>query len=261
MLGCARMAILSQLEYRFNLFTDAVIQPFLTGLIEVTLWSAILASTSTGSLGGFGRASYLAYALWAAFFARISANWMYEFKMLDEIETGTVNSVLARPISFYEYYLGQFLGYKILTTAISFLVPIAICIAIPGPTLLSRLPLACALTLFYLIFAHTISFSIASLGFFFNRVFSLTMAKNIALWVLGGELFPLDLVPDPFRRWLIALPFASAVYIPVGYVTGRFDEKVVFEAFGSVAIGLVCLGAVAATLWTTGRRRYSGTGA
>jgi ABC-2 type transport system permease protein len=95
------MAVLSQLEYRFNLFTDAVIQPLLTGVIEVTLWSAILASTATGTLAGFPRSSYLAYALWAAFFARISTNWMYEFRMMEEIDSGTVNSVLSRPISFY----------------------------------------------------------------------------------------------------------------------------------------------------------------
>jgi ABC-2 type transport system permease protein len=139
------MAILSQLEYRFNLFTDAVIQPLLTGVIEVTLWSAILASTATGTLAGYPRSSYLAYALWAAFFARISTNWMYEYRMMEEIDSGTVNSVLSRPISFYEYYLGQFMGYKLLTTVISFVIPIAVVLVIPGPTQLSRLPLACVL--------------------------------------------------------------------------------------------------------------------
>ncbi len=255
------MAILSQLEYRFNLFTDAVIQPFMTGLIEVTLWSAILASTATGTLGGFSRASYLAYALWSAFFARVSANWIYEFRMMEEIESGTVNSVLTRPISFYEYYLGQFMGYKVLTTLISFIVPIVIVALMPGPTVLSRLPLACLLTFFYLIFVHTLSFSLASFGFFFNRVYSLTFGKNIALWVLGGELFPLDLLPEPFRHIFIALPFANAVYIPVGYLTGRIELAIVLKGFCSIAIGTVLLGAFAAWVWNAGRRQYSGTGA
>jgi ABC-2 type transport system permease protein len=255
------MAVLSQLEYRFNLFTDAVLQPFLTGVIEVTLWSAIIASTATGTLAGFSRESYLAYALWAAFFTRISTNWMYEYRMMEEIDSGSVNSVLSRPISFYEYYLGQFMGYKLLTTAISFLVPIAIFIAMPGPTQFERLPLAILVTFFYLIFTHTLSFALASFGFFFNRVYSLTVAKNIALWVLTGELFPLDLVPEPYRNVFIHLPFANGVYIPVGYLTGRFDATLVWQGLASTFVGTAVIGAFAYAIWNAGRARYSGTGA
>lgn len=255
------MAVLSQLEYRFNLFTDAVLQPFLTGVIEVTLWSAILASTATGTLAGFSRESYLAYALWSAFFARTSANWMYEFRMMEEIDSGTVNSVLSRPISFYEYYLGQFMGYKILTTAIAFVVPIAIFIFMPGPTQFARLPLALLVTFFYLIFVHTLSFALASFGFFFNRVYSLTVAKNIALWVLTGELFPLDLIPEPYRHTIVHLPFANGVYIPVGYLTGRFDTTLVLQGLVSTLAGTAVVGAFAYVIWNAGRARYSGTGA
>lgn len=231
------------------------------GVIEVTIWSAIISSTGGSTLGGFNRESYVAYALWAAFFGRIGANWMYEFRMIEEIDSGTVNSVLARPISFYEYYLSQFMGYKFATTAISLIVPIVITFFISGPTQLERLPLACALQIFYLFLVHTISFSIASLGFFLNRVHGFTVAKNIALSMLTGELFPLDLVPEPYRHWIIALPFSNSVYIPVGYLTGRLGIESVTSGFYSIAIGLVLTAVFARFVWLAGRRRYSGTGA
>jgi ABC-2 type transport system permease protein len=140
-------------------------------------------------------------------------------------------------------------------------IPIAIVLIIPGPTQLSRLPLACVLIFFYLIFVHTLSFSLASFAFFFNRVYAFTAAKNIALWVLTGELFPLDIMPEPFRHVIISLPFASAVYLPVGYLTGRFDESLIFKGLLSVAIGTAIIGTFAAFIWSAGRRRYSGTGA
>jgi ABC-2 type transport system permease protein len=124
-----------------------------------------------------------------------------------------------------------------------------------------RWPLACLITFVYLIFAHTLSFAIASFGFFFNRVYSLTVAKNIALWVLTGELFPLDLVPEPFRKTLIHLPFANGVYIPVGYLTGRFDSTLVWQGLVSTVIGTIVVGAFANVIWTAGRARYAGTGA
>ena len=213
------------------------------------------------AMAGFSRASYLAYALWAAFFARVSTNWMYEMKMIEEIETGTVNSILARPISFYEYYLAQFLGYKVLTSLWSFVVPIAIVLLIPGPTDLTRLPLAFALTCFYLIFVHTLSFAIASIAFYFNRVHSLTVGKNIALWILSGELFPLDLVPAPYREWLLNLPFANAVFVPVGYLTGRLQLADIHRGFLSTLIGIMVIVPLASWIWSSGRRQYSGTGA
>lgn len=255
------MAVLSQLEYRFNLFADAIVQPFLTSIIEITLWSAILASTGSETFAGFPKSSYVAYALWAAFFSRITTNWMYEYRMIDEIETGTVNSILARPISFYEYYLGQFLGYKFLTTAVSIVIPIVIVFFISGPTDLSRLPLSLALISYFLIFAHTLSFAIASFAFYFNRIHSFTVAKNIALWVLMGELFPLDLMPEKIKQVVLALPFASGVYIPVGYLTGRIGADVILQGFISVTAGIAVVGLIANLVWTAGRKAYSGTGA
>ena len=108
---------------------------------------------------------------------------------------------------------------------------------------------------------HTISFSIASFAFFFNRIHSFTVAKIIALWALTGELFPLDLVPEPYRSWLLYLPFSSAVYVPVGYITGRLGHADVLQAFATVAVGLLILTPLSSWVWLAGRRRYSGTGA
>ncbi len=228
------------------------------------LWSAIFASaTADGSttLAGITREYYLSYALWAAFFGRITASWMYEFRMIEEIESGTVNSVLARPISFYEYYLGQLMGYKALSTGFSLLVPMAITFFMTSSTDLTRLPLVLLLTFYALIFVHTVSFAVSSFGFFFNRVRAFTYAKNILLWGLSGELFPLDLVPEPFRSWVIALPFASFVYVPVGYLTGRLGIEAVGTGFVSLTVGLIVMGFASSLLWRAGNRRYSGTGA
>ncbi len=261
MLSCARLAVLQQLEYRFNLFADVIIQPAIVSLVELTLWAAFFASAGTETLRGFGRDHYLTYAIWAAFISRISTNWMYEAAMIQEVETGTINATLVRPLSFYEYYLGQFFGYKAFTTLLSLGAPVVICLLAQLPLQISRIPLALALVFLYLLLAHTISFAIASLGFFFSRIHHLTVAKNISLWMLTGELFPLDLAPEPLRSVLIMLPFSSAVFRPVGYLTGRLDASAVAEGFASTLIGLLACGVLAAWLWAAGRRRYSGAGA
>lgn len=236
-------------------------QPVIAALIEVALWMAIFHASGSETFGGFTREYYLSYALWAAFFARISATWMYEFRMIDEIDTGSVNSILARPISFYEYYLAQFMGYKFITAGFSLLIPVVASLFFHGTTDLTRLPLALALSIYYLFLVHTISFTIASCGFFFNRVHSFTVAKNISLWMLSGELFPLDLVPQPVRGVILNLPFSNGAFVPVGYLTGRIDVAQVMHGFLTTTVGLLVMSVVANRVWRAGRLRYSGTGA
>lgn len=260
-LAAARLAILSQLEYRVNFLIDAVVQPMVATAIEVTLWMAILTGMGRNSLGGFGREYYLAYAMWATFVGRVTSNWMYEFMMLDQIESGKVNSILVRPISFFEFYLSQFMGYKMLCAVISFIVPLSACLYFRAPMIPARLPLMFLLVFYYLVFTYTISFCISCSAFFLNRAQSFTAIKNLAIWVLAGELIPLDLYPEPFKTMLVHSPFAAGVYIPVGYLTGRFGTTLVLQSFADLSVGLGALGVFAYFFWWRGVRSYTGTGA
>ncbi len=186
---------------------------------------------------------------------------MYESRMIEEVELGTINGLLVRPMSFFEYYLSQLLGYKLITTVSSFFVPLALVAWMDLPTDLSRLPLALLLIVYYLFLVHTMSFLVSTVAFQLNRVHSLTVAKNLGLWLFTGELFPLDILPEPYKSFLIQLPFANAVYIPVGYITGRFNEDLLIQGFISNTVGLVFFGSAAALMWKWGVSKYSGTGA
>lgn len=256
-----KLAIASNVEYRFNFFVDAVAQPSITTLIEMLLWTAVFRAAGTDTINGFGQEAYLAYALWGSFFARIAASWTYEYRMIDEIESGSVNGLLVRPMTFYEYYLSQLMGYKAITTLISFIVPLSASLLLDWNVDESRLPMAALLVFYYLILVHSISFVICCFAFHFNRVHSLTMAKNLILWLLTGELFPLDLMPEPFRTWTIALPFSSGVYLPVGYMTGRLGHAELMGGFASVTLSLILVNIVGYALWKNGLRSYVGTGA
>jgi ABC-2 type transport system permease protein len=256
-----RLAILTNLEYRINFLTDAILQPFITGLIELTLWIAIFTAASKPTIAGFSKEYYLSYALWAAFVSRVTVNWMYEFRMIEEIDSGSINGLLVRPMSFFEYYLSQLLGYKSATIFFSFLVPLTMTWWMNLPTDFSRLPLTLLLIGYYMILVQTFSFAIASMAFHLNRVHSMTMAKNLALWVLSGELFPLDLLPEPYRSFFLNLPFANAVYIPVGYLTGRFSSELVWHGFITTTVGIVVIGSIATLIWKKGINKYAGTGA
>ena len=225
------------------------------------LWFAVFKGAGTESIAGFGQAYYLSYALWGAFFARIATSWMYEFRMVEDVSSGAINVYLVRPMSFYEYYLSQLLGYKFVTTMISLLVPLLAATVFDLPTIVTRIPLAILLCFFYLILVHTISFIISTFAFHLTKVSSFTVAKNLLFWILMGENFPLDLLPEPFKSILITLPFSSGVYLPVGYITGRIPIDYIYQGFVSIGLSLVVLNLIAAYLWKKGMRSYVGTGA
>lgn len=238
-----------------------VVQPTVATVTEVVLWMALLKGMGVSTLGGFSREYYLSYALWATFVGRITTNWMYEFLMLEQIDSGRINSILTRPISFYEFYLSQFIGYKMSCTVFSFVLPMLACWIFDAPMLLERLPLMLLLIVYYLIFAHTLSFCVACLAFFLNRAQGFTGMKNMIIWVLAGELIPLDLYPEPIRTWLLHSPFAAGVYYPVSYISGRIDTPTFLMSFVGVTGGLIVAGSLAAYVWSKGVRSYTGTGA
>lgn len=260
-LAFAKLAIVTNLEYRLNYFIDAFVQPVLTTGIEILLWIAVFKGAHSDTIAGFSKANYLSYALWSAFFARIATSWMYEFRMIEEVSSGTINSIIVRPMSFYEYYLSQLLGYKAVTTALSLIIPVLAALYFELPSNLSRLPLATLLCFYYLILVHSISFIISTMAFHFTKISSMTVAKNLFMWILMGELFPLDLLPEPYQSLIIHLPFASGVFIPVAYITGRVEINTVVIGFVSVTVGLVVMNLLGAYLWKKGIESYVGTGA
>lgn len=260
-LAFLKLGILSNLEYRFNFAIDALIQPIIGAAVEVLLWSSIFAGLAITEIGGFTQEQYLAYFVWAAFISRIAISWMYEFKMIEEIESGSINGLLVRPLSFYEYYLAQFFGYKIITTTISLIIPIFVSYYFKLPVSFEKLPIILVLMFYYLILIHTLSFIIMTLSFHLNKISGFTVAKNITLWLLSGELVPIDLIPQPYQSWILSLPFANGVYIPVGYLTGRISAEVFYQGFLSITYSLAALGLISVYMWRWGLRSYSGTGA
>lgn len=260
-LALAKLGIVTNLEYRFNFVIDAFIQPILTVGIETLLWVAIFKTAEAGLIGGFARESYLAYAVWAPFLGRIAISWMYESMMVEEVVSGSINTILSRPISFFEYYMSQTLGYKVVTTLFSMLAPLLATYIFDLPIHYSRLPIALALVVYYIFLVHTMSFLVSTLGFYLTRVRSFTLLKNLTLLLLGGELVPIDLMPKGLADFLLNLPFSSGVYVPLAYISGRAESDLMLKGFFNVTWGLALGGLASYWMWTRGVKQYTGTGA
>jgi ABC-2 type transport system permease protein len=228
-------------------------------LVEAAFWTGLIDATGSSSLAGFPVRYYLGYFLYLIL-GLGSMNWRFERAMIAEINNGAVNALLLRPGSFYTYHMGQLLGQKLITAFI--MVPVIFLIA--GiwdlPFHAERLPMVLLMGISYVILLFSLHFAVASMAFFFDNVYSLNNSKNMIIWILTGELMPLDLLPSPLREWVIALPFSSGIYLPAAYLSGRIETGVFMKGFISLAIGGIFFGLLARLIWKNGLRGFGGTG-
>lgn len=259
-LAYIRLGITARITYPIDFLMGILLIPVCFFLVEAIFWTGLIKASGSNELAGFPINYYLGYFLYSILQLG-SINWRFERIMIAEINNGSVNALLLRPGSFYEYHLGQLLGQKLITAFT--MVPVVIFIAWMWdlPFHLDRLPLVLLMGVSYVILIFSLHFAVASMSFFFDNVYSLNNTKNMLIWILTGELMPLDLLPSPLREWVIALPFSCGIYLPASYLSGRIGADVFMRGFVSLAIGGVLFGVLANFVWKKGLHRYGGTGA
>ncbi|MFN7904763.1 MAG: ABC-2 family transporter protein, partial [Pseudobdellovibrionaceae bacterium] len=68
-------------------------------------------------------------------------------------------------------------------------------------------------------------------------------------------------VPEPYKQYLLNLPFSCGVFVPVGYLTGRLGLSDMIHGFFTIFVGTGVCGLISYFLWRKAIREYSGTGA
>jgi ABC-2 type transport system permease protein len=258
--ACVRLGIANRLAYPLDFFMGIFFIPLCIFFVEAAFWMGLIHASGNPLLGGFPISYYLGYFLWLILQLG-SINWSFERTMIAEINNGSVNSLLLRPGSFFEYHLGQLLGQKLIV--VMMMTPLVFFIAWLWklPFYIERFPAALLMGFLYVALIFSLHFAVAAMAFFLDHVYSLNTTKNMLIWFLSGELMPLDLMPSPLREWVIALPFSCGIYLPAAYISGRITTEVFMSGFISLAIGGIVFGLLARYIWLRGLRRYGGTGA
>jgi ABC-2 type transport system permease protein len=261
-LAVSRLNILASMEYPLNFVAEAIFMPLCSGAILLLMWQGIFDSLPTNEFAGYTRENYLLYALWASFCARYCSTWNVDFEMIAAVNDGTLNRYLLRPLGFFQTKLFEVLGYQCIRT-IAFIVPLfaTACFFSTVTVPLGYYFIALALLIFYIIFALSLSHLMAGIALFFNRADGLIAVKNIAITIVAGEFFPLDMLPNAFRSIVMYSPFASSVYIPAGLLSGRVGLADVGLAIIGLVVGLLCSLIANLLVWRFGLKRYTGVGA
>ena len=254
----------TNLVYRGNFAIRAAVS--LIHLVYIyTLWSAAYAGKA--DIGGFPLSATLTYftlLLVLQFFLSAQND---DYEISEEIRNGLINQFLTKPINYLGYRLSLYFSARLVTGGLA-LLPVLMALplirpylALPGADHVALYALAVPALLLSALIQFTIAYCFGLLTFWFLEIQSFIILSLAVEAVLGGHIFPLDLMPAwlyELSRWL---PYYYQMYFPAALLTGRItDLGMALQGLAIQATWATILFVVAQSLWRRGLRRHTAVG-
>jgi ABC-2 type transport system permease protein len=252
----------SNLVYRWNFAFRATFSLVHLAFVFV-LWGAAFAGQTT--VGGFDLRQTFTYFIIMLLLQFFISAMNEDYEISEEIRNGLINQFLLKPVNYYLYRFTVFVSARLVSGALA-LVPLILALPLLfdklvmpsfGWTYLAAVPAL----LMSLVIQFTIAYCFGLLTFWFLEIQSFIILSLAVETVLGGQVFPLDLLP----RWLYEissyLPYYYQMYFPVALLTGRItDPAFALRGLGLQLFWVVALLAFAQFLWQRGLRRHTAVG-
>ena len=265
-----RIALEERLVYRGD-FALGTLMRFLPIITQIFLWWAIFdaigasGSSSTQRLAGYSFPEMVAYYLLSMLARAFSSMPGLASSVAKQIREGEIKKFIVQPVDLVGFLLLSRIAHKIAYYTVATL-PFALVFFLcrgyftegwpSGPHLAAFLV---SLLLAFLL-GYFMDLCIGLIGFWFLEVSSLLFVYMLLNFFLSGHMFPLDLLPDPWRQLVDFLPLKYLAYFPAAI----FLEKIPGDQLArQIALEFMWLGvfiALSRWMFTKGLKRYSGYG-
>jgi ABC-2 type transport system permease protein len=251
----------SNLVYRWNFAVRGFFSLFRLAVVYL-LWNAAYASAP--HIGGFDFAQTLTYFIVLMVLQFFIGAFNEDYQISEEIRNGLINQFLLKPINYFLYRLTIFGSARVVSGAL-ILVPLLACLpflrhSIELPHDLWRFGLGVPAMAMAALIQFTIAYCFGLLTFWFLEIQGFVILSMAFEAILGGQLFPLDLLPPRIFHAAQFLPFYYQMYFPAAILTGRIGRAAVAPGLMIQAVWLVLLLGVAQLLWRRGLRRHTAVG-
>ena len=227
-------------------------------LVYLFVWSA---AAEEGTAGGLGRRELVGYYVVLILVNQLTFstnNWTVG----DGIRYGRLNFLLVRPLSPFYDALASEMAVKVvfMTFALPLVGLLALVLrpslALTWPNLLAFVPaliLAWALRFLW-------GYWLALLSFWSSRADALLSLQESLVFLLGGQVAPLALLPAGIQRLATFLPFRYMLSFPVEILAGQVEGSALWAGLAIQCAWLALALALCLALWRAGLRRYSAVG-
>jgi ABC-2 type transport system permease protein len=251
----------SNIVYRWNFAVRGFFSLFHLAVVFI-LWGAAFAGTS--SIGGFDLRQTLTYFVTLLVLQFFISAFNEDYQISEEIRNGLINQFLLKPINYFLYRFSIFVAARLVSGAL-ILVPLLVAFpvikdSLTFPTDGWRFAVAVPALAMSALIQFSIAYCFGMLTFWFLEIQGFVILSMAVEAVLGGQMFPLDLMPEPIFRAAQYLPFYYQMYFPGAILTGRIELPQALHGLAIQAGWVAVLLIVNQILWVRGLRRHTAVG-
>ncbi len=252
----------SNLVYRWNFAVRGLFSLFQLSFVFI-LWGA--AFSGNGSIGGFDINQTLTYFVVLLVLQFMVGAFNEDYQVSEEIRNGLINQFLLKPINYYVYRISIFASAR-LVSGILVILPLLVAYPVIHENLTLQVVwwrVVCAVPAVVMaaLIQFTIAYCFGLLTFWFMDIQGFVILSFAIETLLGGQVFPLDLMPAAIFRAAQFLPFFYQAYFPAAIITGRIPAQAdILRGLGLQAFWVLALMLLAQLLWTRGLRRHTAVG-
>ena len=248
--------------YRWNYFLRA-----LFGLIPlagtVFLWRAVFAEKG-GSLHGYDYRSMIWYYLLTLLVSNLVTPTEDEWQIASDIREGQINSFLTKPVNYLAYRFSIFLSGRLVYTAVT-IPPILLIFIyyrdyITLPPDLTTYILAFVSLIMSAMIQFFITYTLALMAFWILEISTIVFIVYSFEYFLGGQMFPVDIMPLGVQAAMKWLPFYYELFCPIAIFLGRLKGAELATALLIQAGWVLAMWAAARTMWKRGLGHYQAVG-
>ncbi len=251
----------SNLVYRMNFAVRGFFSLFHLAVVFI-LWGAAYAGG--GNIGGFALSQTLTYFVTLLVLQFFIGAFNEDYQISEEIRNGLINQFLLKPINYFLYRFSIFVSARLVSGALIIL-PILVALPFIGSQLtfpheLWRLPVGLVATGLSALIQFSIAYCFGLLTFWFLEIQGFVILSMAVEVLLGGQMFPLDLMPAGIFRIAQFLPFYYQAYFPGAIFTGRIGLPLASQGLLIELFWVLALLGLNQLLWVRGLRRHTAVG-
>lgn len=264
-----RIAWEERLVYRGD-FALGTLMRFLPIVTQIFLWWAVFDTIGGGSrdrsyIAGYSFYDMVAYYLLSMISRAFSSMPGLASGIALQIRSGEIKKYLIQPIDLIGFLLLTRVAHKAAYYSVAILPFTFVFFLCRGyftqgwPDLEILVAYVAALLLGFLL-GFFLEAALGLIGFWFLEVSSLLFVYMLLSFFLSGHMFPLDMLPDPWRQLVDLLPFKYLAYFPATIFLEKIPRDEIVRGLWIEAGWIALFIAASRLLYWRGVGRYSGYG-
>ena len=256
-----QLGVASTLVYRANFFFRAIFN--LVPLVAIiALWRAVY--SGSGTVAGYTVHQMISYYVLVVIIDALTSVTEDDWQIAAEIRDGQISQFLIRPVDYVGYRLCLFVSGRIVFTLAAVLPLVVFVVSqreyILWPT--ESISFVCFLISLVLsaLLQFFISFALATLAFRVLEISTFVFVLLAFQRLLGGQMFPLDILPSPVQTALLFTPFPYQTFVPASIYLERLSVPVMFQKVVIQSCWVLLMWFLARFCWSRGLRGYTAVG-